>query len=198
LSSAGRWLAGAGLTAVFGYLIATVAVGGRHPVWPYFLFGAMMVLGIGLHFTGRRSGGIRVPGLGSFPPRSGPSSPLRPRGQFTSLRDGSSVDHQELVSGVVTDFPADTQPWILVRPVQAPDYWPQRELLLDKDGGFRAVVYFGQSARKNVGEEFILLLALATPPVRTQFQAFLRAPGSALQELPQDLEILHQLTVRRR
>jgi len=30
----GRWLGGAGITAVI-YLIATVAAGGRHPVWPY-------------------------------------------------------------------------------------------------------------------------------------------------------------------
>jgi hypothetical protein len=114
------------------------------------------------------------------------------------LRDGSNVDHQELVSGVVTDLPPITQAWILVRPVQAPDFWPQREFLLDQNGGFRTVVFFGQSARKNVGEEFILLLALASPSVSTQFRAFLTAPRSGMQELPQDLQILHQLTVRRR
>jgi hypothetical protein len=52
----GRWLGGAGITAVIGYLIATVAAGGRHPVWPYFLFAVLAMLGFGIYFTERRGG----------------------------------------------------------------------------------------------------------------------------------------------
>lgn len=203
LSNGGGWLAGAGLTAVFGYLIATVAVGGRHPVWPYFLFGALAVLGFGLHLTGSRSSRIGVAGnpggsWGSSSPGAAPSLPPAPRGQFTGLREGSKVDHQELVSGVVTGLPPGSQAWILVRPVLAPAYWPQSELALDQNGSFRSVVYFGQSARKNAGEEFILLLALATAPVSARFRTFLKAAHSGMQELPENLQILHQLTVIRR
>ena len=203
LSRVGGWVAGAGLTAVFGYLIATAPAGGRHPAWPYFLFGAIVILGLVLYFTGRRGVRIEAPQSsggpsGSSSPQSAPVSPLTPSGRFTGLRDGSKVGHQELVSGIVTGLPSDTQPWILVRPVSAPAYWPQHELLLDPNGGFRSVAYFGQSARKNSGEEFIVLLALAAPPVSAQFRDFLKAPHGDMQDLPQDVRILDQVNVIRR
>lgn len=42
VASAGKWLAGTSIgVGLCGYLIATVAAGGRHPFWPYFLFGAV-------------------------------------------------------------------------------------------------------------------------------------------------------------
>jgi hypothetical protein len=55
IASAGLWLAGTAVAVgLFGYLIATVAAGGRHPIWPYFLFGAVAAVGFGMYITGRR------------------------------------------------------------------------------------------------------------------------------------------------
>jgi hypothetical protein len=57
----GGWLAGAsGLTAL-GYLATTVAMGGRHPLWPYLLFTAMIVIGLGLYFLCQGSTGHEAP-----------------------------------------------------------------------------------------------------------------------------------------
>jgi len=54
LDLVGRWLtAAAGLSAL-GYLTATEANGGRHAIWPYFLFAAMIIGGVGLYFAGQK------------------------------------------------------------------------------------------------------------------------------------------------
>ena len=59
----GVWLAGSGLgVGCCGYLIATVAAGGRHAVWPYFLFGAMTAVGCVLILVGRGSERARAEG----------------------------------------------------------------------------------------------------------------------------------------
>lgn len=55
LGRAGDWLVGTGIgIGCCGYLIATVAAGGTHPVWPYFLFGAMAASGFCLRLAGHR------------------------------------------------------------------------------------------------------------------------------------------------
>lgn len=54
LGVVGRWLVATGAgVGCCGYLIATVAAGGRHPVWPYYLFAAMAAAGLGLYLLGR-------------------------------------------------------------------------------------------------------------------------------------------------
>jgi hypothetical protein len=59
---AGGWLLGTGIVLGGSYLIATVSVGGRHPVWPYFLFGAMAGAGLVLYFAGGRGQRTGAPG----------------------------------------------------------------------------------------------------------------------------------------
>jgi hypothetical protein len=44
--NAGKALVTAGIAGLSGYLIAAVVAGGRHPVWPYLLFGGVSVAGI--------------------------------------------------------------------------------------------------------------------------------------------------------
>jgi hypothetical protein len=51
LAMGGKWLAGTGGVTALGYLVATVAAGDRHPVWPYWLFGVMLVAGLAVYFT---------------------------------------------------------------------------------------------------------------------------------------------------
>ncbi|MGH3255460.1 MAG: WD40 repeat domain-containing protein [Streptosporangiaceae bacterium] len=54
LGIVGRGLLGTGVgIGCCGYLIATVAAGGRHPAWPYFLFGGMAAAGLVLYLIGR-------------------------------------------------------------------------------------------------------------------------------------------------
>ena len=203
LAKGSAWLAGAGVTAVIGYLIATVAAGGRHPVWPYFLFGAAALLGFGLYFMGHRGGpsvaaggiaGFRDPAMSRFSMLNTPE----PTGQLAGPPNGSKVSHQELVTGVVRDLQPGTQAWIVVWPALEGAYWPQGEFPMDKSGGFRSVAYFGQSAAKNVGEQFILLLVVADPTASAQFRAFLKAPYRGMRDLPRGAQTLDQRTVVRR
>ena len=49
LALGGRWLAGTGGVTALGYLVATEAAGGTHPVWPYWVFGSMLVVGLALY-----------------------------------------------------------------------------------------------------------------------------------------------------
>jgi hypothetical protein len=55
VGSGGAWLAGAGVTAILGYLSVTVSDGGRHPNWPYLLFGILSVVGVLGFFRRRRA-----------------------------------------------------------------------------------------------------------------------------------------------
>jgi hypothetical protein len=51
LAKGGGWLAGAGGLTALTYLATTEATGGRHPAWPYLLFVAMVLGGLGLYFA---------------------------------------------------------------------------------------------------------------------------------------------------
>jgi hypothetical protein len=52
LALAGGGLAGAGLTAMLGYIVATAANAHNSPIWPYWLFGLIMAMGAILYLTG--------------------------------------------------------------------------------------------------------------------------------------------------
>jgi hypothetical protein len=59
---AGGWLLGTGIGLGGSHLIPTVSVGGRHPVWPYFLFGAIAGVGLVLYLAGGRGERTGAPG----------------------------------------------------------------------------------------------------------------------------------------
>jgi hypothetical protein len=52
---AAAWLSGAGITAIIGYLIATVSTEGKHPSWPYLIFTLLVLTGFGTYVIGRRN-----------------------------------------------------------------------------------------------------------------------------------------------
>jgi hypothetical protein len=55
----GKSLVATGIgVGIFGYLIATVAAGGRHPIWPYFLFGGVSVVGAIIFLAARGEGAV--------------------------------------------------------------------------------------------------------------------------------------------
>jgi hypothetical protein len=69
------------------------------------------------------------------------------------------------------------------------------EVFLDTKGRFHAVARFGRGAMLDVGEEFLLLLAVAPVQVGDTFR--LRPQGRGLDELPEDVKTLDQRTVIR-
>ncbi len=61
LALGGKWLAGAAGITGLGYLATTESVGGKHPVWPYWLFAAMLVAGLALYFACQERTSKRAP-----------------------------------------------------------------------------------------------------------------------------------------
>lgn len=47
------WLAGAGVTGIIGYLIATASASGVHPSWPYLVFAVVTVVGLCVYVSNR-------------------------------------------------------------------------------------------------------------------------------------------------
>lgn len=69
LALCGKWLGGAGGGGALAYLIATVAAGGRHAVWPYGLCGAILLVGLIMYFTcqDRPKAQTPLPGVSAEP-----------------------------------------------------------------------------------------------------------------------------------
>lgn len=62
VASGAAWVAGAGITGIIGYLVATGSTGGNHPNWPYFIFAALAAAGLCAYITIRQDFRIRHPG----------------------------------------------------------------------------------------------------------------------------------------
>jgi Predicted nucleotide-binding protein containing TIR-like domain len=120
-------------------------------------------------------------------------------GWLSGLHDGSEVAHRETVSGVVVGLPPGAEAWILVQPAFEATYWPQRNLLLGQTGGFQAVAQFGRRGMQDIGEEYVLLLAMAPPAASARFREFKGKDASeGMPELPPDVVTLARVTVTRR
>ena len=103
LATAGKGLAGAGLTGVVLYLVSTATVHER-PLWPYWILLAMVAAGLLLYFLGQRTRPGR-PGVadegdaGAAPPEGAGSAQEPPvpqagpviTGRWRSTNDGSEV-----------------------------------------------------------------------------------------------------------
>lgn len=118
-------------------------------------------------------------------------------GRLASPREGARVDRQEQVSGLVRDLPPGSQPWIVVWPADEQVYWPQRELKVGSDGGFRSVALFGRIGTVDSGRVFHVRLVLADAADSAQLRAFLRAPHQGLRDLPRGATLDECTVVRR-
>jgi hypothetical protein len=120
-------------------------------------------------------------------------------GQITSPRDGSKVDFQQVMSGIVSGLPPGTDAWIVVYPVSAAAYWPQPgPLLLDPTGGFRTSAYFGANQAPASGETFIAYLVIAPQAASQRFRTFVaQPPQNGLPTLPSGVQTLAKITVTR-
>jgi hypothetical protein len=131
------------------------------------------------------------------PPPCAPSGAATAR--FTNLHENSVVTFSQTVSGTVKGIPSRQDAWLVVWPLLAPAYWPQRGALApDTTGRFTGIAGFGASATTNQGEKFNLMLVEACPAASQRFQAFnSTAQHSGMSRLPSDARIVAQITVRR-
>jgi hypothetical protein len=54
VASSAAWVAGAGITGIIGYLIATASAGGMHPNWPYLVFAVLTAAGFCVYIVNRQ------------------------------------------------------------------------------------------------------------------------------------------------
>jgi hypothetical protein len=132
-------------------------------------------------------------------PTSRPTNGVTATARFTGLHNGSKVSFIQNVTGHVAGIPPGMDSWLVVQPVAAPAYWPQRgPLHLDEYGHFDAVAIFGHSPTQDRGEHFILMIVVVPPDVSQRFEYFTSHPlGIGLPALPGGTRILTQITVER-
>ncbi len=72
-------------------------------------------------------------------------------------KDGGSVFHKTTIEGWYNDSGIKNDLWLVVQPVESPFYHPQPgPIPKDEDGRWRGIAYIGESAKKNIGEEFLI------------------------------------------
>jgi hypothetical protein len=59
VASGAAWVAGAGISGIIGYFIATASAGGVHPDWPYLVFAALAAAGVWVYLANRQDKGSR-------------------------------------------------------------------------------------------------------------------------------------------
>lgn len=123
---------------------------------------------------------------------------------ITSPIDGASVAHTELVTGTHSNAPPDHQLWLIVQPHLAPRYHPQLAPLVQRqDGVWSGFAYFGEDPSTNAGEQFQLIVVLATRAASEEFQRYLDQSETVesfegLPFLPEEgMEMVDQITVTR-
>jgi len=110
---------------------------------------------------------------------------------------GGTVNRQDTVTGVVASTPPGSQAFILIQtPRERGLYWPQAKLLLGQEGDFTSEAKFGRVGSRDSGEEFTLLLVLASSVAAASFQASLES-DDGMASLPPDVLVLDQVTVIR-
>jgi hypothetical protein len=187
----GAWLAGAGITAVIGYLIATISVPGKHPDWPYLLFGILTVIGLIVYAVNRENYEVeskaspakarvksqiaRVPTL--------PASALV--GRFTDPPEGARlpIATDQIFGGEVSNVPEGVVLWVVVWDLNVNRSRLFRKVrFIDMNGSFRF-----RASVSMVGEALLLLVA-TEGGVTSRF----RDLTVRLRELPEGVQIITQ------
>lgn len=122
----------------------------------------------------------------------------QPAGRIAFPQNESTVNREEVVTGVIRGLRSDTRAWLIVWPATERAYWPQRELGSGRRVKFSSKAYFGQIGTTNSGERFILMLVQADRMACAQFRAFKTAQHSGMRDLPRGVKELDQVTVTRR
>jgi len=71
---------------------------------------------------------------------------------ITAPEDGASVPEKPLVRGIVADAAANV--WVVVHPMEVPDYWVQPRVTVSGDGRWTVQVHIGRPGTEDVGRYF--------------------------------------------
>jgi hypothetical protein len=117
-------------------------------------------------------------------------------GRLTEPSDGSEVNYKEKVTGEVTALRPGTHIRLIVHSPRT-GLWPRPVLGTDLEGRFSTIATFGRSEQRDRGNTYTLMLVLASQADTVSFQAA-RDQEEAMERLPPDVQVLDQVTVRRR
>jgi hypothetical protein len=147
LVMAGKAVGGAGLTGAVLYLVATAPTH-VHVYWPYWLFLAVVLVGIGLYFTGQE----RSPAVAIVSPEADHDVPqaMTARGSATRIPDNMTL-------------------WLIVQAGR--NFYPQTKIHLSPDGRWFELVHFGR-IDGSVGREYALRVVGADPEASSRFEIY--------------------------
>ena len=96
--------------------------------------------------------------------------------RITSHHDNAKVDRPAKIEGTVTNPKAKV--YIIVHPVDVPEYWVQPRALVNEDGKWTSMVYLGRSTDNNPDKQYELM-AIANPEKSMKVGSVLKEwPGS--------------------
>ena len=88
--------------------------------------------------------------------------------------DGDRVTCRETVEGWYSEVEANSDLWIVVQPVESPNYHPQPgPLPKNKNGKWQGIAQFGVSDKENIGEEFLVFIVQASSTVSQIFSNYI-------------------------
>lgn len=94
--------------------------------------------------------------------------------KIISPKDGEQVPWMTCLEGTYSDEYKDKDLWVVVQPVNSPQYHPQTSKIPKKSHHkWSAVAYVGESESKNIGEKFIIHLVSADTEASSQFETYL-------------------------
>ena len=80
--------------------------------------------------------------------------------QISLPQNNSQVTEREYVKGKASD--PTSKVWVIVHPIETGAYWIQPSIIVNEDGSWSTMVYFGRSGMKDVGKRFEII-AIANP-----------------------------------
>jgi len=124
--------------------------------------------------------------------------------EIISPSDGEGVVHMAQVSGTFSEADANNDLWLVVQPVQDPQYYPQSSgILKQTNQNWRSVAYIGRSPEHNIGEAFIIHLVAISDASSQVFAEYLKKfrgiqERAGLDNLPEETIVLHSISVVRK
>lgn len=82
---------------------------------------------------------------------------------------------RETVEGWYGESESNSDLWIVIQPVESPNYHPQPgPLPKNKNGKWQGIVQFGVSDKENIGEEFLVFIVQANSSASQIFSDYIR------------------------
>jgi CAP12/Pycsar effector protein, TIR domain len=115
-------------------------------------------------------------------------------GRLTSPLDGSEVSHTEVVTGEISGLAPGNHALIVVQSPRS-GFWPQAELVPDRESRFRAKATFGRNDESYHGMDYTLMLVYANQVDSVSLRS---SRGQFMLSLPPAVQVIDQATMIRR